>query len=69
MGGIPYPVLGDFYPHGGVAQLYGLFNEENGRSRRSVIIVDKQGVIRFMRVYESMAELDVGDILAEVDKL
>ena len=62
-------MLGDFHPHGGVAQLYDIYNEEMGRSRRSVIIVDRQGVIRFKRVYESMAELDVADIVAEVDKL
>ena len=49
--------------------MYDIYNEEMGRSRRSVIIVDKQGVIRFKRVYESMAELDVADIVAEVDKL
>ena len=26
MGGITYPLLSDFYPHGRVAQLYGIFN-------------------------------------------
>ena len=62
-------MLGDFYPHGGVAQLYGIFNEDNGRALRAVIVVDKQGVIRFKRVYASMADLDLADIVAEVDKL
>ena len=62
-------MLGDFYPHGGVAQQYGIFNEENGRALRAVIVVDKQGVIRFKRVYASMADLDLADIVAEVDKL
>ena len=69
LGSIPYPVLGDFHPHGAVAQLYGIYNDENGRARRSVIIVDKQGTVRFKQVYASVAELDTADILAEIDKL
>ena len=69
MGNIPYPILSDFYPHGRVAQLYGIFNEEIGTSRRAVIVVDKQGTIRFKRVYASAGDIDTADILAEVDKL
>ena len=69
LGSIPYPILGDFHPHGAVAQLYGIYNDENGRARRSVIIVDKQGTVRFKQVYASVAELDTADILAEIDKL
>ena len=69
LGNIPYPILSDFHPHGKVAQLYGVYNEEGGTARRSVIIVDKEGIVRFKRSYPSMAELDIGDILAEVGKL
>ena len=69
LGNIPYPILSDFYPHGQVANLFGIFNEENGASRRAVIIVDKQGIVRFKRVYASAADLDMTEVLAEVDKL
>ena len=69
MGNIPYPILSDFYPHGRVAQLYGIFNEETGTSRRAVIVVDKQGTIRFKRVYASAGDINTADVLAEVDKL
>jgi hypothetical protein len=34
-----------------------------------VILIDKQGVVRFKRVYGSVQEMDMADILAEVDKL
>ena len=69
LGNIPYPILADFHPQGEVAQLYGVYNADTGRAFRSVIIVDKDGTVRFKRTYASMAELDVADIVAEVDKL
>ena len=69
LGTIPYPILSDFWPHGTVAQSYGIFNEETGTSRRTVMVVDKEGIIRFKRVYTSAGDIDTADILAEVDKL
>ena len=68
MGGIPYPILADFHPKGRVSQLYDIYNEERGTTRRSVIIIDKEGVIRFKRVY-SQGLPDPKEILAELDKL
>ncbi len=69
LGNIPYPVLADFNPKGHVSQLYGVYNEERGTANRAVVIVDKQGIVRFRRVYTSMPELDIADILAEIGKL
>ena len=69
LGGIPYPLLADFEPKGKVAKLYGIYNEDRGTANRSIIIVDKQGIVRYQRVYASMAEFDIADILAELDKL
>ena len=69
MGTIPYPILSDFHPHGAVARLYGIYNEEKGTALRSVIVIDKEGVIRFKRTYGNAADIHTEDILAEVDKL
>lgn len=69
LGGIPYPILSDFYPHGEVSQAYGVFNESMGTPLRAVIVIDKAGVIRFKRTYANATDLDTDDILAEVDKL
>ena len=69
LGNIPYPILSDFYPHGAMTQAYGIFNEERGAPNRAIFIVDKEGVIRFKRVYDSARALDPQDILAEIDKL
>ena len=38
-------LLADFWPHGAVAQQYGVFFHEFGFSMRSVFIVDKDGKI------------------------
>jgi peroxiredoxin (alkyl hydroperoxide reductase subunit C) len=45
--GYEFPILADFYPHGGVAQAYGVFNDVTGFANRGTFLIDKQGVIRF----------------------
>ena len=69
MGNIPYPTLSDFHPHGAVTSLYGIYSEEKGTALRSVIVIDKQGVIRFKRTYANAADIHTDDILAEIDRL
>ncbi len=61
--------MADFHPKGHVSKLYGVYNEERGTANRAVVIVDKQGIVRFSRIYASMPELDTADILAEIGKL
>ena len=61
--------MADFHPKGHVSKLYGVYNEERGTANRAVVIVDKQGIVRFSRVYATMAELDTADVLAEIGKL
>ncbi len=69
LGNIPYPILADFHPKGKVAQAYGVYDEQRGTARRSIFIIDKQGMVRFKKVYERANEIDVADILARVSKL
>ena len=68
LGGISYPLVSDFWLHGAVAQQYGVFNEKLGRSDRAIFVVDKQGVIRWVKVYESGVMPDNGELLAELRK-
>jgi glutaredoxin len=51
LGGISYPLLSDFWPHGAVAQQYGVFRED-GRSERALFIVDKQGIVRYVDIHD-----------------
>jgi len=45
--GYQFPLLSDFWPHGGVAKLYGVFNESAGIANRGTFLVDKDGIVRF----------------------
>jgi len=45
--GIDFPLLSDFFPHGDVAQKYGLLFP-NGASHRAVIGIDKNGTVRYI---------------------
>jgi len=58
LGGLPFPLLADFFPHGAVAQKYGVLNEESGAARRAVFIVDTSGAIQWEKVYSSPPDMD-----------
>ena len=45
--GFDFPLLADFWPHGAVAQAYGVFNEAAGFANRGTFVIDKAGVVRF----------------------
>jgi len=48
--GFEFPLLSDFWPHGEVAERYGVFDAERGLAMRGTFLVDKDGVIRFAEV-------------------
>jgi len=48
--GYEFPLLADFWPHGKVAQDYGVFNAEAGFALRGTFLVDKTGTVRFAEV-------------------
>ena len=45
--GLTFPLLSDFWPHGEVAQRYGVFNADRGCAERATFIVDRDGVLRW----------------------
>ena len=63
------PLLSDFWPHGKVAQDYGIFHEEFGMSERANIIVDEQGVVRWVKVYPMSQLPDIEEVFAELSKM
>jgi peroxiredoxin len=48
--GFDFPLLADFWPHGAVAQAYGVFNSERGFANRGTFLIDRGGVVRFVEV-------------------
>ncbi len=50
LGGLTFPLLADFHPKGEVAQRYGLWRPDKGYSRRAIVIVDRDGIVRHSQV-------------------
>jgi len=48
--GFDFPLLSDFWPHGAVAQAYGVFNEKAGMALRGTFLIDGKGAIAFAEV-------------------
>lgn len=44
-------LLSDFWPHGEIAERYGVLREEDGFAERAVFLVDKEGVVRHVKVH------------------
>jgi peroxiredoxin len=45
--GYTFPLLADFWPHGEVAQQYGVFHDASGLALRGTFVIDKEGVVRY----------------------
>lgn len=64
-----FPLLADFYPQGSVVDLYGL-RHKLGMSNRAVIVVDKEGVIRYIEVLNVPGDMpDNEDLFDALRKL
>ncbi|WP_007024690.1 peroxiredoxin [Saccharomonospora iraqiensis] len=48
--GYQFPLLSDFWPHGKVAQEYGVFDDNAGLALRGTFLIDTAGVVRFAEV-------------------
>jgi mycoredoxin-dependent peroxiredoxin len=65
-----FGLLSDFWPHGAVAKLYGVFDENRGVSARGTFIIDKSGVVRWKVVNPILQARDIADYqkaLAELE--
>lgn len=68
MGRLWFPVLSDFYPHGRVADQYGILRSD-GVSERALIVIDKQGVIRYIDVHDINERPSLEKLMDALDKL
>ncbi|MBN1306160.1 MAG: redoxin domain-containing protein [Anaerolineales bacterium] len=51
LGGITYPLLSDFYPHGEIARLFGVLRSD-GTSERAIFVIDKKGMVRYIDIHD-----------------
>jgi peroxiredoxin (alkyl hydroperoxide reductase subunit C) len=68
MGKLWFPVLSDFWPHGGVAEKYGVLRSD-GVSERALFVIDKQGVVRYFDVHDINKRPFLEDLVNELEKL
>jgi len=58
-----FPMLSDFWPHGAVAESYGIFREEEGFSARATFIINQEGIIRYKKIHAIRELPDFEEIL------
>ncbi len=68
MGKLWFPVLSDFWPHGKVAEMFGVLRSD-GVSERALFIIDKEGILRYAHVSDINIRPDLQDIVKELEKL
>lgn len=66
---VSYPLLADFHPKGAVAAKFGLYLEDKGITNRATVILDKDGVVRYVKVYDIPQQRDNKEIVEELKKL
>ena len=68
MGDLWFPVLSDFWPHGKVADQYGVLRSD-GVSERALFVIDKQGIIRAIHVADINVRPDLEWCAVELEKI
>ncbi len=69
LGIVKTALLADFWPHGGMSQIYGMFRDKEGFSERANVLVDESGVVTFVKVYELRQLPDIGEIIGIIKNL
>ena len=72
-GGLSFPLLSDRWPYARTAEDYGVFpatrHNFGGVNDRAVFIVDRDGRIAWLKLYDLGETPDVGEILRGLRKL
>lgn len=63
------PLLCDFWPHGAVAQKYGIFRDENGFSERANVIVDEKQNVVFVKIYPVHSVPDINEVIGFLKRM
>jgi len=63
LGGISYPLLSDFWPHGAISDLYGVLRQNEGISERAIFVLDRDGVIRYIDIHDIADQPDNDDVI------
>lgn len=67
-GGIRYPLLSDFWPHGEIARQYGVLRG-NGTTERALFLIDREGTIRYVDIHDIDLQPNNALMLDEIRKM
>lgn len=62
-------ILSDFWPHGDIAKIYGIFRDKDGFSERANILIDENGKIIFIKIYPISELPDLNEIFNLLNSL
>jgi len=68
MGKLWFPVLSDFWPHGKVAEMFGVLRSD-GVTERALFVIDKEGILRYAHVEDINKRPDLKILVTELEKL
>lgn len=68
LGGVSYHLLSDFHPQGQVARDYGVMRDD-GLSERAIIVIDRQGIVRWTKQYAMPEQPPVDELFAALKAL
>jgi peroxiredoxin len=68
MGKLWFHVLSDFWPHGAVADKFGVLRSD-GTSERALFVIDKKGFIRYIDVHDINKRPQLEVLVKELEKL
>ena len=68
MGGVWFPVVSDFWPHGEVSAKYGVLRSD-GTSERALFVMDKQGIIRYIDVHDINVRPNLEELVHVLEQL
>lgn len=67
LGGVAFPLLSDI--HRRVCQAYGILIEDRNIAERAVFLIDRQGIVRFARVYGAKELPDFYEVLGLLEQM
>ena len=68
IGGISYPLMSDFWPHGEIAERYGVLRED-GKSERAIFILDKNGIVQYVDIHDIDEQPDNEVLFQEIRRI
>jgi peroxiredoxin (alkyl hydroperoxide reductase subunit C) len=68
MGKLWFEVLSDFWPHGAVAEKFGVLRSD-GVAERALFVIDKKGIIRYIDVHNINQRPPLEVLVRELEKL